>query len=403
MSEGETVPGPLADVLVLEMGHLLAGPFCGHLLADFGAEVIKVEPPERGDPMREWGHVRADETPLWWPILARNKKSVTIDLRQKAGQHLARELVQQTDVLIENFRPGTLERWGMSYQELSQLNPGLVLVRVTGFGQDGPYAARAAYGSIGEAMGGIRHITGDPDRPPSRTGISLGDSLAGTFAALGCLMALHERARTGVGQVVDAAIYEAVLAFMESMIPEYQLGGYVRGRHGPILPQVAPSNVYETADGGYVLIAANQDSVFARLTVCMGQPELSADERFSTHASRGEHQHELDKVIASWTKGSETHQLLENLTQHGVPSGLVYTAAEMLEDPHFRARRAIVSHLHPVLGDFPMQGVFPVLSRTPGGVRHLGPQLGEHNRDVLGRLLGRTDEELEGLRLQGTI
>jgi formyl-CoA transferase len=293
--------GALTDLRVVEMGQLVAGPFCGQLLGDFGAEVIKIEPPGNGDPMRQWGREKPHGQALWWPILARNKKSVTLDLRVPRGQDLARELIATADVLIENFRPGTLERWGLGPEDLWRSNPRLVVTRVTGYGQSGPYSMRAGFGSIGEAMGGIRYLTGDPDRPPSRTGISLGDQLAGTFAALGTMMAVHARARTGRGQVVDAALYEAVLALMESLLPEWQVAGYQRERTGSVLANVAPSNVYPTQDGP-VLIAANQDSVFRRLATVMGRPELADDDRYASHAARGAHAAELDALIAEWSE-----------------------------------------------------------------------------------------------------
>jgi formyl-CoA transferase len=403
MDDGQSATGPLTGVRVVEMGHLLAGPFCGHLLADFGAEVIKLEPPGRGDPMREWGHHKINGHSLWWPILARNKKSVTLDLRTDRGQAIAKELITQSDMVVENFRPGTLERWGLGFDELSKLNPGLVCVRVTGYGQDGPYAPRASYGAIGEAMGGIRFITGDPDRPPSRTGISLGDSLAGTLAALGGLVALHARQQTGRGQVVDSAIYEAVLTYMESMIPEYQLGGHTRGRNGPILPNVAPSNVYETADDDYILVAANQDSVFERLAACMKRPDLATDPRFRTHTERGTNQRELDELISEWTRQHPVRWLLDTLNEEGIPAGQVYTAADMIKDQHFQARDAIVTMPHAAFGEIAMQGVFPKLSSTPGRIHHVGPELGQHNDEIYGELLGLTTDEISQLRLDKTI
>jgi crotonobetainyl-CoA:carnitine CoA-transferase CaiB-like acyl-CoA transferase len=267
---------PLDDVRVIEMGQLLAGPFCGQLLGDFGAEVIKIEDPGRGDPMRQWGREKPHGMSLWWPVLARNKKAVTIDVRTAGGQDLVRRLAERSDVLLENFRPGTLERWGIGPQELWRINPGLIITRVSGFGQYGPYSSRAGFGSIGEAMGGIRYVTGEPDRPPSRAGISLGDSLAAVFGTIGTLIALHARQRTGRGQVVDAAIYEAVLAMMESLLPEWELAGYQRERTGAVLPNISPSNVYPTSDGDIVLIAANQDAVFRRLAAAMDAPEPEA-------------------------------------------------------------------------------------------------------------------------------
>lgn len=395
--------GPLADVRVVEMGQLLAGPFCGQLLADFGAEVIKLEDPAAGDPMRQWGREKPHGLSLWWPVIARNKKSVTLNLRHPEGQSLARRLLGAADVLVENFRPGTLERWGLGYDALAERNPGLVLVRVTGFGQDGPYAPRAGYGSIGEAMGGLRYVTGDPSTPPSRSGISIGDSLAGTFAALGALLALHARARTGRGQVVDSAIYEAVLAMMESLVTEYQVAGYTRERTGAILPNVAPSNVYPTADGQLVLVAANQDTVFRRLAAVMARPELADDPRYASHSARGEHQVELDGLIAGWTATLDADRLLQGLEEAGVPAGRIYRAADMLADPHYQARQAIVRLADPELGEIAMQNVAPRLSATPGRVAWPGPALGQHNREVYQGLLGLPDEEVERLADQAVI
>lgn len=398
-----TSQGPLGDIRVVELGQLLAGPFCGQLLGDFGAEVIKVEDPGRGDPMRQWGREKPHGQSLWWPVLARNKKSVTCDLRTEAGQQLVRRLVAQADVLLENFRPGTLERWGMSPEQLWELNPRLVVTRVTGFGQTGPYAPRAGYGSIGEAMGGIRYVTGEPDRPPSRAGISLGDSLAATYACIGTLVALHHRERTGRGQLVDSAIYEAVLAMMESLVPEWQVAGYQRERTGPVLPNVAPSNVYPTADGETILIAANQDTVFRRLAEVMGRPALAEDERYATHGARGANAEALDALIAQWTAEQPADALLERLATAGVPAGRIYRPKDMLADPHFAARESIIRVAHPEFGELAMQNVFPRLSRTPGQVRHPGPALGAHNEEVYRGLLGLSEQELTRLRDAGVI
>jgi len=400
---GEATPLPLADVRVVELGQLLAGPFCGQLLGDFGAEVIKVEDPGRGDPMRQWGREKPHGMSLWWPVVARNKKSVTANLRDPRGQDLIRRLAAGADVLLENFRPGTLERWGLGPEQLWEINPRLIVTRVTGYGQTGPYAPRAGFGSIGEAMGGIRYVTGDADRPPSRAGISLGDALAATFAALGTLVALHARQATGRGQVVDSAIYESVLALMESMLPEWALAGYQRERTGSVLPNVAPSNVYPTHDGDLILIAANQDSVFRRLVTVMGQPELADDEHYATHGARGANMGELDGLIAVWTAGHDADELLSLLHADGVPAGRIFRAKDMFEDPHFAARQAIVRLTHPAFGEFPIQNVFPQLSATPGRVRHLGPELGEHNDDVYRGLLGLGDGQLADLAADGVI
>ncbi|OFE15817.1 formyl-CoA transferase [Humibacillus sp. DSM 29435] len=405
MRPGVTEPGslPLDDLRVIEIGQLLAGPFCGQLLGDFGAEVIKIEDPGRGDPMREWGREKPYGKSLWWPVVARNKKSVTANLRDPRAQELVRRLVADADVLLENFRPGTLERWGLSPDELWKINPRLIITRVTGFGQTGPYAARAGYGSIGEAMGGIRYVTGDPDRPPARAGISLGDSLAATFACLGTLVALHHRTRTGRGQVVDSAIYEAVLAMMESLLPEYQVAGYQRERTGTTLPNVSPSNVYPTADGEMVLIAANQDTVFRRLAEVMGEPELADDPRYATHSARGESMEELDGRIARWSSTVPADQLLERLHGGGVPAGRIFRARDMFADPHFAAREAIVRLTHPELGEFAMHNVVPKLSESPGAVRRVGPELGEHNEEIYHHLLGLSADDIASLHSAGVI
>lgn len=377
--------GPLAGLRVLELGHLIAGPFCGQLLGDMGAEVIKIEPPGVGDAMRQWGR---GDTPLWWEVIARNKKSVSIDLRTDEGRALARRIAAKADILIENFRPGTLERWGLAPEVLMAENPGLIVVRVSGYGQNGPYAGRAGFGGIGEAMGGLRYVVGDPDRPPSRMGISIGDSLCATFACVGALAALRRREVTGRGQVVDASLYESVLQMMESTIIEYSVGGIVRERTGPILPGIAPSNIYRCADGD-CLIGANQDAVFARLCDVMGAPELAQDPRFATHIARGRNQAEIDARVEQWTATLDVDEVIARLVEHGVPAGRLYRAPEMIADPHFVARNAIVELDHPTLGSIKMQNVFPILSETPGRIRALAPaSVGQHNEEILGGLLG---------------
>jgi formyl-CoA transferase len=389
--------GPLGNLRVIEMGTLLAGPFCGQLLGDFGAEVIKVEPPGQGDPMRAWGREKAGGKSLWWPVVGRNKKAITLDLRQAQGQEVLKELVSKADFLLENFRPGTMEKWGLGYDVLSQINPRLIMIRVSGFGQTGPYSKQAGFGAIGEAMGGLRYVVGDPSTPPSRMGISIGDSLAATFACVGALSALNYRNQTGRGQVVDSAIYEAVLNMMESLVTEYDKTGYIRERTGAILPNVAPSNVYKTSDS-LVLIAANQDTVFGRLAEAMGRPELAKDPRYNSHVSRGAHQKELDELIEEWTKTLTTRQVLDLMEKFGVPAGLIYRAPDMLNDPHFVARNAIREVPHPDFGTLKMQDVAPKLSETPGGIRSPSPQLGEHNDYVYRELLGMSDERYESLK-----
>jgi len=393
----------LDDLRVIEMGQLLAGPFCGQLLADFGADVIKIEPPGDGDPMREWGREKAGGQSLWWPVVARGKRSVTVNLREPDGQELARQLIAEADVLVENFRPGTLEKWGLGPEELRAANPRLIVARVSGYGQTGPYAERPGYGAIGEAMGGLRAVIGEPDRPPARAGISIGDTMAATFACVGTLVALHARERTGRGQVVDSALYEAILGIMESLIPEYAIAGYVRPRTGSLIPNVAPANAYPTADGKEHLISGNQDTVWRRLATAMGSPELGTDERFATHGARGQNQLELDDLIRSWTRTLTAAELEAVLNEHAVPNGKIYTAPDMLEDPHFAAREAIVKLAHPLLGEFPMQNVVPKLSDTPGEVRWVGPALGEHTDEVLGEVLGLDGERIAELRSRGIV
>ncbi|WP_194744645.1 CaiB/BaiF CoA transferase family protein [Thermaurantiacus tibetensis] len=394
--------GALEGLRVLEAGTLIAGPFCGQLLADHGAEVIKIEPPPArrpgGDPMRQWGQGK----PVWFPVIARNKKTITLDLSDPRGQALVRRLVRRADIMVENFRPGTLEGWNLGWEVLRAENPGLILVRVSGYGQSGPYARRAGFGAIGEAMGGLRALVGEPDRPPARVGISIGDSLAATFACLGALMALHHRHRTGEGQVVDSAIYEAVLAVMESTVPEYTEAGVVRERSGSILPGNAPSNVYPCRDGE-ILIGANQDGVFRRLCEAMGAPELARDPRYATHAARGANQAELDARIAAWTAGLAVAEALARLEAAGVPAGRLYRVPDMLEDPHFAAREALVAVPHPEYGSLMMQAVAPRLSATPGAVRWAGPPLGAHNDEIYRGLLGLSDAELADLRQAGVI
>ena len=403
MAAAEKGDSALSDLRVLEMGQLLAGPFCGQLLADFGAEVIKIEAPGIGDPMRQWGREKPHGKSLWWPVVARNKKSLTLNLREKDGQDIVRKLIENTDILIENFRPGTMERWNLSYEELSKINPRLVMVRVTGFGQTGPYSKRAGYGAIGEAMGGLRYVVGDPSSQPSRMGISIGDELAAVHACMGAMFAIHARERTGKGQVVDSAIYEAVLNMMESLVTEYDVAGYVRERTGAILPNVSPSNVFDTFDDKLLLIAANQDTVFKRLAEAMGRPELAEDERYATHSARGKYQKELDGLINEWTRTLPLNDLEERMNEFGVPCGLIYKAQDMLEDEHFKAREAIVDVEHPDFGLIKMQNVAPRLSDTPGAVRHVGPTLGEDNDYVLSGLLGFDDDEKARLKDAGII
>ena len=401
MTENKHKPGErgaLKGLRTIELGHLIAGPFCGQLMADHGSEVIKVEAPGAGDPMREWGRGK----PVWWPVIGRNKKAITLNLRVPEGQSILKELVAKSDFLLENFRPGTMEKWGLSWEELRGINPRLIMIRVSGFGQTGPYAKQAGYGGVGEAMGGMRALMGYPDRPPSRAGLSIGDSLAGTFGCLGAMMALHHREQTGKGQVVDSAIYESVLAMMESTVPEYTEAGHLRKRSGSTIPKLAPSNVYTTKDGE-LLIGANQDSVWNRLVAAMDREDLASDLRFATHVARGENQAELDAIINEWTQTFTTNQLQDLMGQFNVPAGKIYTPPEMLACEHYAAREALVKVEHEAFQNLHMQNVFPKLSETPGGVNWPGAALGAHNEEIFGELLGHRPEELALWRAAGTI
>ena len=390
----------LKGLRVVELGQLLAGPFCGQLLGDMGAEVIKVEPPGAGDPMRVWGQ---GEEKVQWEVVARNKKSVSANLRIAEGQALVRKLIGKADILIENFKPGTMERWGFSPEALLAEQPGLIIARMSGYGQTGPYSNRAGFGGIGEAMGGWRAIVGDADRPPSRMGVSIGDSLAATYGCLGALAALRHRDLTGEGQVVDSSLFESVLAMMESLVPDFAATGHARQRSGSILPGIAPSNVYPASDGDY-LIGANQDGVFARLCTAMGRAELAGDARFAGHAARGVHQAELDAIIAEWAGKRTIAEIEALMIANGVPAGRLYGPADMLDDPHYAAREAIMTVPHPEWGTVMMQNVAPKLSRTPGGVRRPAPAVvGQDNAAVLGAVLGMSDAEIAALMASGVV
>jgi len=392
--------GALNGIKVIELGQLIAGPFCGQLLGDMGAEVIKVEPPGSGDPMRQWGN---GPQKVWWEVIARNKKSVSANLRLSQGQELVRGLAIKADILIENFKPGTMEKWGLGPEALHAINPRLIIVRMSGYGQHGPYATRAGFGGIGEAMGGWRAIVGDPDRPPSRMGISIGDTLAATYGCMGALAALHAREATGRGQVVDSALYEAVLQVMESLVPEYALSGFVRQRSGSILKGIAPSNVYQCKDGEY-LIGANQDAIFKRLCTAMGRPDLAQDPRYATHLARGANQRELDELIESWTSQHTMAEVEALMVEHSIPAGRIYTAAEMLEDEHFTAREAIVEVETERFGKLAMQNAFPKLSDTPSAIRSPAPShVGQHNAQIYGEWLGLDAAALSELEAQGII
>ena len=397
MSENNSA---LAGLRVVEMGQLLAGPFCGQLLGDMGAEVIKVEAPGTGDPMRNWGQ---GDDKVQWEVVARNKKSVSCNLRVPEGQALARELIATADVLVENFKPGTLEKWGLGPDVLHAENPKLIIARMSGYGQYGPYSDRAGFGGIGEAMGGWRYIVGEPDRPPSRMGVSIGDTLCATYGCMGILAALHHREKTGEGQVVDTALYEAVLQVMEGLVIEYDHNAFIRERSGSILPGIAPSNVYTCSDGPF-MIGANNDAIFKRLAKAMGQPELGEDPRYSTHLARGEHQTELDNLVNEWTSQHTIDEVDALMIEHSIPAGRVYTAKDMLSDPHFQAREAIVDVETETRGTLKMQNTFPKLSRTPSSIRRPAPsKVGQDNSEIYGELLGKSDAELAELSDEGVV
>ena len=398
--------GPLAGVRVIELGMLLAGPFTGRMLGDMGAEIIKIEPPGQPDPLRDWGKTRYKGRSLWWPVQSRNKKCCTLNLREQKGQELLLELAKHSDVLVENFRPGTLERWNLGPDQLWDANRRLVIARVSGYGQTGPYGSRAGFASVAEAMGGIRYINGFPGEPPPRMHISLGDSLAGLFAAQGVLAALYRRdcLGGGRGQVVDVSLLESCFALLEGTVPEYDRLGLIREPAGTGLMGVAPSNIFRSNDGKWIVIAANADNVFRRLCEAIGQPELADDERFATHLARAEHQEEIEGIVADWASERDAAELDRVLNEAGVICGPIYTVADIFEDEHYRAREMLVEHECEEIGKFIGPGIVPKFSHTPGSVRWAGTwQEGSHNRDVYGGLLGLSDEQLDELRAEGIL
>lgn len=397
--------GALDGIRVLELGTLISGPFAGRLLGDMGAEVLKIELPSSPDPLRTWGQAELDGHRFFWTVHARNKKAVTLDLRTERGRELFLELVEMSDVIVENFRPGTLEKWNLGYGVLRAHNRGIILVRVSGYGQTGPDAGKAGYASVAEAASGLRHMNGFPGGPPPRLALSLGDSLAGMFAAQGALAALYRRSVTGEGQVVDTALTESCLAIQESTIPDYDIGGVVRGPSGTRLEGIAPSNIYQSANGSWVVIAANQDTVFRRLCQAMGSPELATDERFVDHLARGRNQDELDKIIGDWAAQREPHDIIATLSEAGVISGPINTVAEVVQDPQLQARNMIADHWDErVQRNVKGPGVVPVLSDTPGTIRNGGSaRPGQDNEEVFGRLLGLEGEQLAALRAEGVL
>lgn len=409
MSTAEFAHPALDGIRVLELGTLIAGPFCGRLLADHGADVIKIEAPDRYDPLRDWGQAEQDGHHFFWTVHARNKRCITLDLRGERGRELFLELVTTADVVVESFRPGTLEKWGLGYDVLSDRNPRLVLARVSGYGQTGPDSGRPGYASVAEAVAGIRHLNGFPGGPPPRVALSLGDSLAGMFAAQGVLTALYARDRggqaCGTGQVVDVALSEACLALLESTIPDYAATGHVRGPGGTRLDGLAPSNLYRCADDRWLVIAANQDTLFARLCTVMGREDLITNPRFATHTARGRHQDEIDAIVGAWAAQYDADTLTAKLENAGVVVGPVNTAADVVRNLQFRARDMLLPHFDEAIGAEVLgPGIIPKLDRTPGRVRWAGPpRPGSHNPEVFGELLGLTGDTLDELAADGVI
>ncbi|AKJ32125.1 CaiB/BaiF CoA transferase family protein [Caldimonas brevitalea] len=403
MTSPDTTPppgGPLAGLKVVELGQLIAGPFAAKTLADFGADVLKIEPPGQGDPLRQW-RLLHEGTSVWWQVQSRNKKSVTLDLRQAEAREIARRLIAEADVVVENFKPGVMEAWGLGYEVLSADNPGLVMLRISGYGQTGPYKDRPGFGVVAEAMGGLRHLSGEPGRVPVRVGVSIGDTLASLHGVIGVLLALQHRQRSGRGQVVDVALYEAVFNCMESLLPEYSAFGVVREAAGSALPGIAPSNAYPCRDG-YVLVAGNGDSIFKRLMAVIGRDDLAQDPALAHNTGRVARVDDIDAAIGDWTRTREVAQVLEALTGAQVPAGRIYTAKDIAEDPHYRARGMIEQVVSDTGLAVEVPGVVPKLSATPGRITRRAPALGEDTEAVL-REIGVTAEQLQALRARGVV
>ena len=394
--------GPLAGVKVLEMGTLIAGPFCARLMAEFGAEVIKIEPPGVGDPLRKWRKLH-EGTSLWWYAQGRNKKSVTLNLKAPEAQEIVRQLAKEADIVVENFRPGAMEKWGLGWDELSKVNPRLIMVRLSGFGQDGPYRDRPGFGAIGESMGGLRFITGFPDRPPARVGVSIGDSIAALHGVIGALMALHHRnVNGGRGQFVDVALYEAVFNMLESVLPEYGMFGMIRERTGASLPGIVPSNTYLTRDRKYVVIGANADSIFKRMMRAIGRADLADDPALAQNDGRVARTDEIERVISDWCAANDLDHVLDVLEKAEVPSGKIYDISDIVKDAHYQARQMIGEHALPDGKKVVLPGIVPRLSETPGDTKWIGPRLGEHTAEVLASL-GYDAETQQALKGRGVI
>ena len=390
---------PLSKLKVVEMGQLIAGPFAAKTLADFGADVIKIEPPKEGDALRKWRLLK-DGTSVWWQVQSRNKKSLSLDLRKSEAQDIVRTLVKEADVLIENFRPGTLEGWGLDPEKLLQLNPKLIVLRISGYGQTGPYRDKPGFGVVAEAMGGLRHLTAEPGRVPVRVGISIGDTLASLHGVIGILLALQERHNSGKGQIIDIALYEAVFNCMESLLPEYSAFGEVRQAAGSALPGIAPTNAYQCADGGYVLVAGNGDSIFKRLMTVIGREDLGNDPQLETNDGRVKRVAELDQAIGEWAKKVSTTKALEALDSVSVPAGKIYTVADIASDPHYKARENIQTIQMQDGTKLDVPGVIPKLSRTPGSIKTLAPDIGQNTDEIL-KSIGLSDDQVASLKERG--
>jgi formyl-CoA transferase len=390
---------PLSGLKVIEMGQLIAGPFAAKTLADFGADVVKIEPPKLGDALRKWRLLK-DGTSIWWQVQSRNKRSLSLDLKQTEAQEIVRALVKESDVLIENFRPGTLEGWGLDPQDLLKINPRLIVLRISGYGQTGPYRDKPGFGVVAEAMGGLRHLTAEPGRVPVRVGISIGDTLASLHGVIGILLALQERHQSGEGQVIDIALYEAVFNCMESLLPEYSAFGEVRQAAGSALPGIAPTNAYLCADGGYVLVAGNGDSIFKRLMKLIGRDDLGNDPQLENNEGRVKRVVELDQAIGEWAKTLTTDKALEALDAVAVPAGRIYTVADIAQDPHYKARGNIETIQMHDGTKVEVPGVIPKLSRTPGSIRTLAPDIGQNTDEIL-RGIGLSDAQIASLKERG--
>ncbi|MDQ0158156.1 CaiB/BaiF CoA transferase family protein [Alkalibacillus salilacus] len=394
----------LEGLKVVELGNFIAGPFASKIFAEFGADVIKIESPEKGDPLREWRHVYEGRS-LWWRLQSRNKKSLTVNMKEEEGQEVVKNLIKEADIVIENFKPGTLEKWGLSYENLKEINPGIIMVRISGYGQTGPYKDKAGFGSVGESMGGIRYVTGHPELPPPRVGISLGDQITAMYAVVGAMFAVYHRdvLDTGEGQMIDVALYESVFSLMEGMLPEYEKFGAIRERQGTSLPGVAPSNTYQCKDNKYIVIGGNGDKIFKRLMNAIGREDVANDERFQNNNGRAAEADYLDEVIQAWTDTVDLNEAMDVLDKASVPAGPIYNIEDIVNDPQYQARQMFEEHQLNDEENIRLPGIVPKMSKTPGTTKWLGPDLGAHNEDVLSNILGMSSKEIKAYKDKGII